>query len=137
MAQVHGDEDPQYCSRLKSYGVKVIKAFQVGPGFDLNILKTYKVDAFLFDAHSDQAYGGTGRTFDWSVLKEFKSQNIPFLVSGGLNPQNVIELVNNLKPYAVDAASGVESSPGIKDHRLLKDFIDIVHYISGPAVKES
>ena len=59
----------------------------------------------------------------------------PFILSGGLNPQNVIEPVNAMKPYAVDVASGVESAPGKKDHRLLKEFIEIVSYISGPNVK--
>ena len=134
--QLHGDEDHHFCHRLRRYGAKVIKVFRVGPEFDLGILQDYHVDAFLFDTLSDDAVGGTGKTFDWSLLKEIKGQHKPFILSGGLNPQNVIEPVNAMKPYAVDVASGVESAPGKKDHRLLKDFIDIVSYISGPNVKE-
>ena len=81
--------------------------------------------------------GGTGKTFDWNVLKQVKSSSeVPIILSGGLNTQNVIEPVNELKPYAVDVNSGVEESLGKKDHKKMKDFIDIVNYISGAKVKE-
>jgi phosphoribosylanthranilate isomerase len=133
--QLHGDEDHHFCHRLRRYGAKIIKAFRVKPDFDLTVLKDYHVDGFLFDAFNEGVYGGTGKTFDWKLLKDIKGQNKPFILSGGLNTQNVIEPVNEMKPYAVDVASGVESEPGKKDHRLLKEFIDIVNYISGPNVK--
>ena len=137
VVQLHGDEDPHYCHRLRRYNVKIIKAFRVDDQFDFKKVLDYHVDAYLFDTHSDEAYGGTGKTFNWHLLHEFKSTNKPFIVSGGLNPQNVIEVVNTLKPYAVDASSGLEEEPGKKSHSKLKEFIEIVHYISGPAVKES
>ncbi len=133
--QLHGDEDHHFCHRLRRYGAKIIKVFRVGEDFDPAILKDYNVDGFLFDAYNEGVFGGTGKTFDWRLLKDIKGQHKPFILSGGLNSQNVIELVNEMKPYAVDVASGVESAPGKKDHRLLTEFIDIVNYVSGPNVK--
>ena len=135
--QLHGDEDHHFCHRLRRYNVKIIKAFRVGEGFDIKNIEPYKVDAFLFDSFDKDAYGGTGKSFDWNILREVKSMNVPIILSGGLNSQNVIEPVNELRPYAVDVNSGVEESPGKKDHAKMKDFIDIVNYISGPKVKES
>jgi len=140
--QLHGVEDHHFCHRLRRYGARIIKVFKVGESFDLSQLNDYHVDAFLFDTlivgeglKPSPTSGGTGKTFDWSLLKDIKGQHKPFILSGGLNPQNVIEPVNAMKPYAVDVASGVESEPGKKDHRLLKEFIEIVSYISGPNVK--
>jgi phosphoribosylanthranilate isomerase len=136
--QLHGDEDHHFCHRLKSsYHVKVIKVLRVGENFDPKIVGDYKVDAFLFDTYEKDNYGGSGKTFDWNVLKAVKAScDVPIILSGGLNTQNVIEAVNLLKPYAVDVNSGVEEAPGKKDAKKMKDFIDIVSYISGPNVKE-
>jgi phosphoribosylanthranilate isomerase len=135
--QMHGDEDHHFCHRLKRLGVKVIKAFRVGPQFNPADVASYKVDAYLFDTAEEGAYGGTGKTFDWRILNDLKSLNVPIILSGGLNTQNVIDPVNALKPYAVDVNSSIEESPGKKDARKMKDFIDVVSYISGPNVKES
>jgi len=135
--QLHGDEDHHFCHRLRRYNVKVIKAFRVGQGFNPKDVEAYKVDAYLFDTADKDAYGGTGKTFDWTMLTEVKSTNVPIILSGGLNTQNVIAPVNGLKPYAVDISSSVEESPGKKDGKKMKDFIDVVSYISGPNVKES
>ena len=136
--QLHGDEDHHYCHRLRRYQVKVIKAFRVGEDFNTAVVEPYKVDAFLFDTKSDdETYGGTGKSFDWNAIKDLKSGEIPIILSGGLNSQNVIEVVNAVKPYAVDVNSGVEEEPGKKSHKKMKDFIDIINYISGPKVVES
>lgn len=137
VVQLHGDEDHHFCHRLRRYNVKVVKVFRVGPDFNPSVLEPYKVDAFLFDTYSDEAQGGTGKTFDWTVLNQVKSLNVPIILSGGLNSQNVIAPVNGLKPYAVDVNSGVEESQGKKDAGKMKQFIEIVSYISGPNVKES
>ena len=135
--QLHGDEDHHFCHRLRRYNVKIIKAFHVGEEFDPKNVEPFKVDAYLFDTADQNAYGGTGKTFDWEVLQPLKSLNVPIILSGGLNHQNVIAPVNGLKPYAVDVNSSVEESPGKKDSKKMKDFIDVVSYISGPNVKES
>lgn len=137
VVQLHGDEDHHFCNRLKRYNVKVIKVFRVGESFDARQLTDYKVDAFMFDTLDKDAFGGTGKTFDWRMLKELKSQNVPIILSGGLNSQNVFEPVAELRPYAVDVNSSVEEAPGKKDAKKVQQFIDIVSYISGPKVKES
>jgi phosphoribosylanthranilate isomerase len=135
--QLHGDEDHHFCHRLKRYNVKIIKVFRVGEGFDPKVVENFKVDAFMFDTYDQYNFGGTGKTFDWNILKQVKSAtDVPIILSGGLNSQNVIEPVNELKPYAVDVNSGVEESPGKKDPKKMKEFIDIVSYISGAKVKE-
>ena len=91
----------------------------------------------MFDTYDQHNYGGTGKTFDWNVLKQIKAiSEVPIILSGGLNNQNVIEPVNVLKPYAVDVNSGVEEAPGKKDQKKMKDFIDIVTYISCAKVKD-
>jgi len=135
--QLHGDEDHHFCHRLRRYNVKVIKAFRVGEGFNPKDVEAYKTDAYLFDSTDKDAYGGTGKSFNWKVLIDLKSLNVPIILSGGLDVQNVIEPVNVLKPYAVDVSSSVEEAPGKKDGKKMKDFIDVVSYISGPNVKES
>ncbi len=136
VVQLHGDEDHHFCHRLRRYKVKIIKAFRVESSFTPSVVEPFKADAYLFDTFSKDAYGGTGTNFDWTLLKDIKSANVPIILSGGLNSQNVIEPVNNLKPYAVDVNSGVEEAPGKKDHGKMKDFIDIVNYITGPKVRE-
>ncbi len=137
VAQLHGDEDHHFCHRLKRYNVKIIKVIRVGDDFSPKMIEPYKVDAFLFDTFDKDAYGGTGVSFDWRKLVELKNQQTPIILSGGLNSQNIIEAVNGLKPYAVDVNSGVEEAPGKKSPIKMKEFIDIVNYISGAKVKES
>ena len=85
----------------------------------------YEVSAFMLDTPS-QAFGGTGRIFDWDYAVKFKTMTPkPLVLSGGLNPENVAKAIAKVHPYAVDVASGVEASPGRKDHAKLKDFIQI------------
>lgn len=124
--QLHGDEDPIFCSHLKEY--KVIKAFRLKDRIDLSHLSSYKtVDAFLFDTFQEHSFGGTGKTFSWDILKDTKI-NKPFILAGGLNIQNVKEALGEVSAYAIDISSGIEKSPGIKDHRLMKEFFEYVHH---------
>ncbi|MEI8011787.1 MAG: phosphoribosylanthranilate isomerase [Candidatus Omnitrophota bacterium] len=120
--QLHGDEDPQYVRRLKRSNCAVIKAFRVNAGFDFNIISQYDVNGILFDAYQEDAFGGTGKTFKWELLQQADIKR-PYILSGGLNQENILEAVNILKPYAVDVSSGVEAEPGKKDHRKLMSFI--------------
>jgi len=122
--QFHGDEEPFYCTRFK--GQKVIKAFRVAEDFDFTSIKKYKVDAYLFDTYSADAAGGTGKTFNWNVMK-FEKLERPYVLSGGLNPVNVHDALKVLQPYAVDVSSGVEKAPGIKDPKLIRAFTDSVN----------
>lgn len=126
--QFHGEESPAYCRRFKHF--KVIKAFRVKDGFDFAQLRRYKVDAYLFDTFHPRTAGGTGKTFNRSLLKGKKFER-PVILSGGLNPHNVRQAVLAVKPYAVDVASGVEKSPGIKDKRLIQSFLASVADVSG------
>ncbi len=117
--QFHGDEMPMYCQRFKSY--QVIKAFRVSEAFEFTVLNKYNVSAFLFDTYQENSYGGTGKIFNWNLLKEMKFKK-PLILSGGLNPQNVSQAIAACHPYAVDVSSGVEKSPGKKDGHFLKEF---------------
>lgn len=119
--QLHGGETRADVRALK--GLRVIKAFRVGPGFNTAALKDHPADAFLFDAKVPGQYGGTGRKFDWMILKKIRGLRKPVIVSGGLTPGNVAAAVRYLKPYGVESSSGVERRPGKKDAKLVQDFI--------------
>ena len=119
-AQLHGDEGPDTLRSLAS--LRVIKAFRVGGDFDVKVFRKFPADAFLFDAKMEGAAGGTGKRFDWNILKGRLPRG-PFIISGGLDPKNVREAVRFFRPYGVDVSSGVESAPGKKDPRLVKEFI--------------
>lgn len=120
--QLHGDEPPEIVAEIASI-VPVIKAFRVEPEFPITSLEEYSgAFAFLFDAaHTDQ-YGGTGRTTDWDVARRASLKH-RIILAGGLKVENVAPAVRIVRPYGIDVASGVESSPGKKDHDLLREFI--------------
>ena len=123
--QLHGDESPACANECARY-IPVIKAFRVGDDFQLLQLDRYRsVSAFLFDAaptsQSSGQFGGTGQATNWSLARE-AAQTHKIILAGGLTPENVAEAIRSVRPYAVDVASGVESSPGIKDPAKLRDF---------------
>jgi phosphoribosylanthranilate isomerase len=118
--QLHGDELPAQVRQLSRY--KVIKAFRVSEKEDLKNAKAYHADAYLFDTKVRGIYGGCGKSFDWKILKSSMVPK-PYIISGGLNVQNVKTVVRELAPYGVDVSSGVEKHPGSKDPRLVKRFI--------------
>jgi len=123
--QFHGEESTVYCKRFGDY--KVIKAFRIGSFFPEDMIKKYKVDAYLFDTYQEGVQGGTGKTFNWDVLKNVKL-NKPLILSGGLNPQNIQEAIDTVNPYAADVSSGIEKSPGIKDLRLMQTLLDAANF---------
>jgi len=123
--QFHGEESAVYCKRFGDY--KVIKAFRIGEYFPIDIIRKYKVDAYLFDTYQEGVNGGTGKVFDWKVLQGQKLDK-PVILSGGLNSQNIQEAINVVKPYAADVSSGVEKSPGIKDSRQIRTFFDVANF---------
>ncbi|MFC1555550.1 phosphoribosylanthranilate isomerase [candidate division KSB1 bacterium] len=119
--QFSGDESADYCEQFAD---KAIKTFRVKNGIDKNLLKNFqKCKYFLFDSGSDGSYGGSGRIFDWEYLKE-AGLNKNFILAGGLTPENVKEAILSVKPFMVDVSSGVEKTPGIKDHDKIIRFID-------------
>jgi phosphoribosylanthranilate isomerase len=122
--QLHGKEDPQYCSELKQY-VKVIKAFGIKDRLDTNELKRYEehADLFLFDTASEKN-GGSGIAFDHSILYQY-DLGIPFLLSGGISPEHADQIKElRLKQlYGIDINSKFETAPGSKDTEKVKRFI--------------
>lgn len=106
--------------------LKVIKAFHVMDAESLKPLAYFDdADAFLLDAHAEGKTGGTGKTFNWNLAANARKKvDKPLILAGGLTPQNVADAIKKVKPYAVDVASGVEKSPGIKDYKKLKKFIE-------------
>ena len=118
--QFHGDETPDYC---KKFTTKVIKAFKIKDRQSLIDIPKYEVDYYLLDAYSEELPGGTGKTFNRELAKEAKKFGRPIILSGGLNPENIIGALKRVSPFGVDVASGVESLPGKKDHKKLKEFI--------------
>lgn len=126
LVQLHGNETVEYCREVNK---PVIKSFRIRPdmtGSDIEaMIRPYinEVSYILFDAWDKHAPGGTGKTFDWSLLEKLKEE-VPFILAGGLNPENVTRAVETVKPFAVDVSSGVEEEPGVKDFTKMTDFFD-------------
>ncbi len=120
--QLHGNETPDQCEALGQLGLGIIKVFSVGDDFDFEITKPYKkvVDYFLFDTKG-KYHGGNATTFNWDLLKQY-DQEIPFLLSGGLSPENINEALElkSMNIHALDVNSGVEENPGMKDITKVK-----------------
>jgi len=123
--QFHGEEPSSYCQGFKQ---KIVKTFRVKDRSVLEKAGQYKdkVDAYLLDTYSPFAYGGTGKTFDWSIAKEIKEFGLPIILSGGLNPENIREAISEVEPYGVDVSSGIEERPGKKNLEKLINFVRIV-----------
>jgi phosphoribosylanthranilate isomerase len=97
----------------------VIKAARVATAADLRDLDRFHTDYHLLDTAQAGAYGGTGHTWDWSLVKQRRSKT-PFLLAGGLNPDNVAEAIEATRPWGIDVSSGVEAAYGVKDHDKLR-----------------
>ena len=124
LLQFHGEEPPAQCAQ---FGIPYIKAVRVRPGVDLlaEIERYGDAAAILFDSYHDDRHGGTGATFDWSLLPAAVSK--PFILAGGLTPDNVAAAVARVRPYAVDVSGGIEISKGIKDLTKMQAFLREVH----------
>lgn len=123
--QFHGDETSRYCQYFMEQQYQVIKTFRIKDLMSLKRIGEYDVTAVLFDTYSRERLGGTGKTFDWNLIADKPYLREKLFLSGGLTIQNVETAIHQINPYAVDAASGVEKSPGVKDHQLLERFISI------------
>ncbi|MBQ7350455.1 MAG: phosphoribosylanthranilate isomerase [Bacteroides sp.] len=124
--QLHGQESPAQCTGLKAEGLQVIKAFPIGQDYDWKNTYMYKgvADYFLFDT-AGPSHGGSGKRFDWKILKDY-SGDTPFLLSGGIRPESLNDVLAFRHPQfrGVDLNSGFETSPGVKDVGLLNEFIN-------------
>lgn len=122
--QFHGDETSSYCKRFKGY--RIIKAFRIKDKVDIKTISKYKVDAYLLDTYKIDTPGGTGKTFNWNLVKKIKGLRTAIILSGGLNHRNVKKAVKITSPYAVDASSGLERRVGRKDYKLLELFFHAI-----------
>ena len=125
--QLHGEEQPEFCQRF--HALKVIKAFRVKSAGCLRQMDAYDTDAWLLDASVPDAHGGTGATFNWTIAREAKHSGYPIILAGGLSMENVAQAVHEVWPYGVDVSSGVETAPGKKDGKMIRDFIETVRGI--------
>jgi len=124
LLQFHGDESPSYCRAFPSS--ILIKAVSGEQEADPELLQDYPVRAFLVDGRTRGLRGGTGKTADWSAAREI-GRLFHLILAGGLHPGNIEEALRGVRPDAVDIASGVESSPGRKDHSRMQELIRTVH----------
>jgi len=126
--QLHGDESPDYCCELAADHF-VIKTLAVSQGFDREVIHAYEVAAIMLDTRDNNLRGGTGRVFDWSIARQV-NQFVPKLfLAGGLSPENIAEAIAMVCPYAVDACSALEDSPGKKNHERMRRFIETARSI--------
>lgn len=121
LLQLHGDETPETLLQLGSCAYKAFRGIPEHLEEFIQIVEP----AFLLDAASNTAYGGTGRQADWFMAARLAEQHNLFL-AGGLTAENVAEAIRQVRPWGVDAASGVESAPGIKDAAKMKAFVHAV-----------
>lgn len=136
MLQLHGDEGPSYCAEAaRRTGAKIIKAAPIRTQADLRGLRTFHTDYHLLDSGAGPLPGGTGITWDWSLVDELTG-GVPVIASGGLNAENVAEAIAELRPFAVDTASGTESEPGRKDPAKLEAFFAAVAAAHVPDVHQ-
>lgn len=128
MIQLHGDESIERAGEVKEkFGLPIIKALSISSKEDLKNIKQYEdiADLLLFDAKGENISGGNGKVFDWSILGQYQGTK-PWMLAGGLTPNNVNEALKTLKPHALDVSSGVESAKGVKDNDKIRAFISAV-----------
>ena len=123
LLQFHGDEPPECCAQ---FGLMSMKAFRIRDEKSLEELPKFQTDAYLLDAYSSDARGGTGEKFNWDLAIEAQKFGKPIFLAGGLTPENVADAVRKVRPFGVDVASGVESAPGKKDAAKVRAFIQAV-----------
>ncbi len=130
--QLHGDESPGFCISLNNMPSQIIKAVRVKDKRDIEYARNFATDAMLLDAYHPELYGGTGERFDWKTLPELTGHIFGrTFLAGGINPENVTEAIDQ-GFYGIDICSGIESSPGKKDHKkMTKLFKNIRSLVTG------
>jgi phosphoribosylanthranilate isomerase len=120
IVQLHGDESSDYIELIK---YPVIKSFRISPDFNFGSIEKYKNCNFLLDAYDENYFGGSGKVFNWDIIPQFLRSKI--ILAGGISEKNIQSIFENINPYAVDIASSLEKSPGIKDHKKIKSFFEL------------
>jgi len=127
LVQLHGDEGPAFCAEVgRRTGCRVIKATRVRSAADVQAARAFHTDFHLLDAHRAGTPGGTGESFDWELVAARPPGGVPVLLAGGLTPANVAEAIAVARPWGIDAASGVEVEPGVKDPARVEALIEAV-----------
>jgi len=126
LIQLHGDEGPAFTAEVgRRTGCRVIKAARVQTRVDVRQARSAKSDFYLLDAYSPKERGGTGETFNWALSDAiYPKQRL--IISGGIKPSNVKQAIDMTRPFAVDVASGVEESPGVKSSELMSELFTAV-----------
>jgi len=125
--QLHGDETPDFCRLLLTYSVRTMKAIRVKSQKDIQRADTFFTDAILLDAFDPQKYGGTGLTFDWNIIGHIGKR---IFLAGGINPDNAADAIK-LGVYGIDVCSGIEASPGKKDHEKMRRLFENIGHLRG------
>ena len=125
--QFHGDETSDFCNQFNAWNLNTIKAIRVRSAEDIEQAQGFETSSLLFDAFDPNCYGGTGKTFDWSLLKKYPRR---VFLAGGINPDNISKAIET-DVYGVDICSGIESEPGKKDHQKMKQLFDKIHSFTG------
>jgi phosphoribosylanthranilate isomerase len=123
--QLHGDENAEFCRWLAYDSPKTMKAIRVKDSSDIRQADGFFTDAILFDAYDPSKYGGTGLTFDWNIIGHVGKR---IFLAGGINPDNAVAAIE-LGVYGIDVCSGVEASPGKKDHRKMRQLFDNIRHL--------
>jgi phosphoribosylanthranilate isomerase len=119
--QLYECSDPLFVKKMLP---DIYLILPINPELTDRVINCDGVDALLLDSGTRELPGGTGRIHDWNLSRSIRDGvKVPVILSGGLTPDNVVEAINRVRPYAVDASSGVELSPGIKDHEKISRFI--------------
>ncbi|UDL07195.1 phosphoribosylanthranilate isomerase [Marinobacter sp. CA1] len=126
LLQFHGDESPEFCNQ---FGRRWIKAVRVATTEDVeDAFERYSLGSgLLLDAYDPTLYGGTGKSFDWTLIPQ--QRPLPLILAGGLNSDNVARAITAVKPWAVDVSGGVEIRKGVKDAARIKEFLNEVHRV--------
>ncbi len=125
--QLHGNESPHLCQELGKQ-FKTIKAIKVDPSGKVKKPLIYPVWKILLDTYVTNTEGGSGKTFNWNVLNEFDLANV--IIAGGLNPENIQDLLSQFSPFGIDLSSGVEVFPGKKNHTKLQCFFQQIQLVT-------
>ena len=123
--QLHGDESPEFCKKFRTINVKIMKAIRVRGMEDIEKTNGFFTDAILLDAFQRGKYGGTGITFDWNIVGHIEKR---VFLAGGINPDNAAEAVK-LGVHGIDICSGIEISPGKKDHKKMKKLFNNIRHL--------
>ena len=125
--QLHGDEGPDFCRLLLTYSVRTMKAIRVKSQADIQSADSFFTDAILLDAFDPEKYGGTGLTFDWNIIGHIGKR---IFLAGGINPDNAADAIK-LGVYGIDVCSGIEASPGKKDHQKMRKLFENIGHLRG------